>query len=64
MKSSVVSRREWEILSPAFFAGMMAFLASSLMLLIRPALVVAPLGVFVLLCLVAPSFPGWGFSCL
>ncbi len=61
MKSGVVSRREWEVLSPAFLAGMMAFLASSLMLLIRPALVVAPLGVFVLLCLVAPFLPGVGF---
>ena len=61
MKNGVVSRREWEVLSPAFLAGMMAFLASSLMLLIRPALVVAPLGVFVLLCLVAPFLPGVGF---
>ena len=61
MKSGVVSRREWEVLSPAFLAGMMAFLASSLMLVIRPALVVAPLGVFVLLCLVAPFLPGVGF---
>ena len=61
MKSGVVSRREWGVLSPAFLAGMMAFLASSLILLIRPALVVAPLGVFVLLCLVAPFLPGVGF---
>ena len=61
MKSGVVSRREWEVPSPAFLAGMMAFLASSLILLIRPALVVAPLGVFVLLCLVAPFLPGVGF---
>jgi peptidoglycan/xylan/chitin deacetylase (PgdA/CDA1 family) len=61
MKNGVVSRREWEVLSPAFLAGMMAFLASSLMLLIRPALVVAPLGVFVLLCMVAPFLPGVGF---
>jgi peptidoglycan/xylan/chitin deacetylase (PgdA/CDA1 family) len=61
MKNGVVSRREWEVLSPAFLAGMMAFLASSLILLIRPALVVAPLGVFVLLCLVAPFLPGVGF---
>ncbi|MCX5837805.1 MAG: polysaccharide deacetylase family protein [Deltaproteobacteria bacterium] len=61
MKSGVVRRRKWEALSPAFLAGMMAFLASSLMLFIRPALVIVPLGVFVLLCLVAPFFPGVGF---
>jgi peptidoglycan/xylan/chitin deacetylase (PgdA/CDA1 family) len=61
MKSGAVSRRECEVLSPAFLTGMMAFLASSLMLLIRPALVAAPLGVFVFLCIVAPFLPGVGF---
>jgi peptidoglycan/xylan/chitin deacetylase (PgdA/CDA1 family) len=60
-KNGAVSRREWELLSPAFLAGMTAFLASGLVLPIRPALAAAPLGVFVLLCLVAPFLPGVGF---
>ena len=53
--------REREVLSPAFLTGMAAFLVSSLMLPIRPALVAVPLAIFVLLCLVAPFLPGVGF---
>ncbi|MDD8014016.1 MAG: polysaccharide deacetylase family protein, partial [Acidobacteriota bacterium] len=48
-------------LSPALVAGMAAFVISGLLLLIRPALVVLPLGSFIVLCLVAPFFPGIGF---
>lgn len=48
-------------LSPALVAGMAAFVISGLLLLIRPALVVIPLGFFIVLCLVAPFFPGIGF---
>ena len=61
MKSGVVGRSEGEVPSPAFLATTTAFLASSLMLLIRPELVAVPLGIFVLLCLVAPFLTGIGF---
>jgi peptidoglycan/xylan/chitin deacetylase (PgdA/CDA1 family) len=47
--------------SPALLTGITAFLASGLLLMIRPALVVVPLGLFILLCAVAPFFPGFGF---
>lgn len=50
-----------EFFSPALFAGITAFFVSGLLLMIRPALVVIPLGLFVLLCVVAPFFPGFGF---
>jgi peptidoglycan/xylan/chitin deacetylase (PgdA/CDA1 family) len=61
IKSGAAGRGEWEVLSPAFLTGIAAFLASSLMLVIRPALVAAPLAIFVLICLVAPFLPGAGF---
>jgi peptidoglycan/xylan/chitin deacetylase (PgdA/CDA1 family) len=61
MKNGTAGCREREALSPAFLTGMAAFLVSCLMLPIRPALVAAPLGIFVLLCLVAPFLPGVGF---
>ncbi|MDD5099800.1 MAG: polysaccharide deacetylase family protein [Syntrophales bacterium] len=48
-------------LSPALVSGMAAFVISGLLLLIRPALVVLPLGFFMILCLVAPFLPGVGF---
>jgi peptidoglycan/xylan/chitin deacetylase (PgdA/CDA1 family) len=50
-----------KFLSPAFLAGITALLSSGLLLLIRPVLVVIPLGLFILLCLVAPFLPGIGF---
>jgi peptidoglycan/xylan/chitin deacetylase (PgdA/CDA1 family) len=50
-----------EVLSPAILAGMTALLFAGLLLLIRPELAVIPLGFFILLCLVAPFFPGFGF---
>jgi peptidoglycan-N-acetylglucosamine deacetylase len=50
-----------EPLSPALLAGIMAFLASGLLLIVRPELAVIPLGLFVLLCLAAPFSPGFGF---
>lgn len=46
---------------PALLAGIAAFIASGLLLLVQPALVVIPLGLFILLCVVAPFFPGFGF---
>jgi peptidoglycan-N-acetylglucosamine deacetylase len=61
IKSGTVVPRAWEILSPAFLTGMAAFLVSGLLLWIRPALVIIPLGFFILLCLVAPFLPGVGF---
>lgn len=60
VKGRAVPRvREW--LSPALLTGMTALFVSFLMLLIQPALVVIPLGLFILLCLVAPFLPGIGF---
>jgi peptidoglycan-N-acetylglucosamine deacetylase len=50
-----------EVFSPALLTGMTALLISALVLLIRPVLVVIPLGFFILLCLVAPFLPGVGF---
>jgi peptidoglycan-N-acetylglucosamine deacetylase len=50
-----------EPFSPALFAGIMAFLASGLLLIVRPELAFIPLGLFILLCVVAPFFPGFGF---
>jgi peptidoglycan/xylan/chitin deacetylase (PgdA/CDA1 family) len=47
--------------SPALLTGIAAFLVSGLLLPIRPALAVIPLCLFVLLCAVAPFFPGFGF---
>jgi peptidoglycan-N-acetylglucosamine deacetylase len=47
--------------SPALLTGIAAFLISGLLLPIRPALVVIPLGFFILLCLIAPFLPGFGF---
>jgi peptidoglycan/xylan/chitin deacetylase (PgdA/CDA1 family) len=61
IKSGTVTSRARELLSPALFTGMTALLVSGLLLLIRPQLVVIPLGFFVLLCLVAPFLPGVGF---
>ncbi|MBN2438515.1 MAG: polysaccharide deacetylase family protein, partial [Deltaproteobacteria bacterium] len=61
MEKSASGRVEWEVLSPAFLAGMTAFLVSGFMLPIRPELVSVPLGIFVLFCLVAPFLPGMGF---
>jgi peptidoglycan/xylan/chitin deacetylase (PgdA/CDA1 family) len=60
-KNGAAGRGEREVLSPAFLTGMAAFLASGFMLHIRPELVSVPLGIFVLLCLVAPFLPGVGF---
>jgi peptidoglycan-N-acetylglucosamine deacetylase len=50
-----------EPFSPALLTGITAFLASGILLMIRPALVLIPLGLFILLCGVAPFFPGFGF---
>jgi peptidoglycan/xylan/chitin deacetylase (PgdA/CDA1 family) len=50
-----------EPFSPALLTGITAFLASGLLLMILPALVIIPLCLFVLLCAVAPFFPGFGF---
>jgi peptidoglycan-N-acetylglucosamine deacetylase len=61
MEDGATDRRERETLSPAFLTGMAAFLVSSLMLPIRPALVPVPLAIFVLICLIAPFLPGVGF---
>ena len=61
IKSGTVTPRAREVLSPALLTGMTALLVSGLVLLIRPALVVIPLGFFILLCLVAPFLPGVGF---
>jgi peptidoglycan-N-acetylglucosamine deacetylase len=47
--------------SPALLTGITAFLASGLLLLIRPALAAIPLALFILFCMVAPFFPGFGF---
>jgi len=61
IKSDTVTPGVRELLSPALFTGMTALLVAVLLLLIRPALVVIPLGFFILLCLVAPFLPGVGF---
>jgi len=61
MEDGAKGRCERDTLSPAFLTGMAAFLVSSLILPIRPALVPVPLAIFVLICLIAPFFPGGGF---
>jgi peptidoglycan-N-acetylglucosamine deacetylase len=61
IKSDTVTHGVRELLSPALFTGMTALLVAVLLLLIRPALVVIPLGFYILLCLVAPFLPGVGF---
>ena len=61
IKSGTATPRAQEVLSPALLTGMTALLVSGLLLLIRPPLVVIPLGFFILLCLVAPFLPGVGF---
>lgn len=50
-----------EAFSPAHGAGSAAFLLSGVLLLIRPEMAAFPLGVFVLICLLAPFFPQSGF---
>jgi peptidoglycan/xylan/chitin deacetylase (PgdA/CDA1 family) len=60
-KSRTVTPGARELLSPALLTGMTALLVSGLLLLIRPPLVVIPLGFFILLCLIAPFLPGVGF---
>ncbi len=47
--------------SPAVIAGATAFLLAGLLMLIRPALAMIPLALFVLACMVAPFLPGFGF---
>ena len=48
--------------SPAHGVGFIAFLLSGVLLLLFGGRIAAfPLGVFVLLCVVAPFFPQWGF---
>jgi peptidoglycan/xylan/chitin deacetylase (PgdA/CDA1 family) len=59
-RGAVVSGKQG-LLSPALLSGMTMFFVSGLVLLIRPALVVIPLGFFILLCLFAPFLPGVGF---
>ena len=61
IKSGAAGRGKGELLSPALLTGIAAFLAAGLMLVIRPALVAAPLAIFVLICLVAPFLPESGF---
>jgi peptidoglycan/xylan/chitin deacetylase (PgdA/CDA1 family) len=61
IKIGKVTPRAREALSPALLTGVTALLVSGLLLLIRPPLVVIPLGFFILLCLVAPFLPGVGF---
>ncbi|MCX5820704.1 MAG: polysaccharide deacetylase family protein [Deltaproteobacteria bacterium] len=61
IKSGTVTSGAKEVLSPALLTGMTALLVSGLLLLIRPPLVVIPLGFFILLCLIAPFLPGVGF---
>lgn len=51
----------WERPSPAFLVGTAAFVLSCLLLPLRPVWMVAPLGLFVMTCLVAPFLPGVGF---
>ncbi len=48
-------------LTPAHIAGIAAFAISGGLLFIRPDLAAVPLGLFLLLCLVAPFLPGAGF---
>ena len=48
-------------LSPAHIAGIAAFALSGALFFVRPDLAALPLGLFVLLCLVAPFLPRVGF---
>ena len=61
IKSGPAAPRTRELLSPALLTGMTALLVAGILLWIRPALVVIPLGFFILLCLVAPFLSGVGF---
>ena len=48
-------------LSPAHISGIAAFALSGALFFVRPDLAALPLGLFVLLCLVAPFLPRVGF---
>ena len=50
-----------KVLSPAYIAGIAAFVLSGVLFFVRPDLAVLPLGLFVILCLAAPFLPRVGF---
>jgi len=61
IKNGAVTGKERGVLSPALFAGVTAFFISGFLLWIRPTLAVVPLGIFIILCMVAPFLTRAGF---
>jgi peptidoglycan/xylan/chitin deacetylase (PgdA/CDA1 family) len=61
IKNGAVNSRERGVLTPALITGVTAFFIAGLLSWIRPTLAVVPLGVFILLCLVAPFLTRAGF---
>ncbi len=61
IKNGVVPDRERGVISPAHIAGVVAFSIAGFLLWIMPTLAIVPLGLFILLCLVAPFLTRAGF---
>jgi peptidoglycan/xylan/chitin deacetylase (PgdA/CDA1 family) len=61
MKKTENQQCQWLSFSQAARSGLIALLLAVLLLILDGGLAVIPLGVFLVLCLAAPFFPGFGF---